>query len=109
MRGIEARVVRWHYPERRGETGGTLNLTPKDTLGLIRHNLHATKLCSKTAPPTGQGPDARRVAKGLASGLVTKKLTDTPSRPLLLSHPGSPSAHPTPALVAQTQGGITPC
>jgi hypothetical protein len=28
---------------------GTPPLTPKDTPGLIRQNLHATKLCSKTA------------------------------------------------------------
>jgi hypothetical protein len=31
-----------------------------------------------------------------------------PQGPLYLSHPpGLPSAHPTPALVAHTQGGIT--
>jgi hypothetical protein len=29
------------------------------------------------------------------------------ARPLLLSSPGSPSAHPTPALVARAQGGLT--
>jgi hypothetical protein len=38
-------------PERRDKTGGgPPNLTPNDTPGLIRHNLHAIKCCSKTAP-----------------------------------------------------------
>ena len=40
----------WHYPKDGIEQMGTPNLTPKDTPGLMRHNLHATKCCSKTAP-----------------------------------------------------------
>jgi hypothetical protein len=49
VRGIRSTCRALALPERRGETDGIPNLTPKDTPGLIRYNLHATKLCSKTA------------------------------------------------------------
>jgi hypothetical protein len=46
---------------------GTPNLTPKDTPGLIRQNLHATKLCGKTALLASAPFTARRVRYGVGA------------------------------------------
>jgi hypothetical protein len=42
---------------------GTSNLTPKDIPGLIRHNLHANKFCSKTALRIGDVARSSRPQK----------------------------------------------
>ena len=60
------------------------NLTPKDIPGLIRHNLHANKFCSKTALRIGDVARSSRPQKvldllrnndsELASGRVLAKI-----------------------------------
>ena len=54
-------------------------------------------------------PDAfaRGRFRGFQFSGKSSSLTGWLGLPRLLSSPGSPSAHPTPALVAHTQGGIT--